>query len=90
MPKRVGSSDVNMTSSMERRGLEATALERAHCFEAAQDSDSAVVHSGVRDRIGVGAGGYGGQAGFCAGPADEDIADGIVADFEAFRWSRVF
>ena len=65
-------------------------FERAHRLEAAQYADGAVVHAGVRDGIGVRAGGYGGQIGLGADPADEDVADGIVADFEALSHRKFF
>ena len=38
--------------------VKAAAFERAERLQAAQNADCAVVHSGVRDGVGVGAGGY--------------------------------
>ena len=83
MPKRVGSSLVNIRVSMERLGLEAGLLEGAHGFEAAEDADGAVVHAGVGDGVGVRAGADGGERGVGAFPADEGVADGVDADGEA-------
>ena len=68
----------------------AAAFECAHRLQAAEDADGAVIHAGVWDGVGVGAGGYGGQVGFGPGPADEDVADGIVADLEAFGDRQFF
>ena len=71
------------TSSMERRGTQAAALEGADGLEAAEDADGAVVHAGVGDGVDVGAGGDGGEIGLGADPAKEGVADGVFADGEA-------
>ena len=84
MPKRVGSSEVSRTSSIERRGRSAAALEGADGFEAAEHADGAVVHAGVGDGVDVRAGGDGGEIGLGAGPAEEGVADGVFTDVEAF------
>ena len=43
MPKRVGSSDVKMISSIDRRGWKPAALQRADRLEPAEHADGAVV-----------------------------------------------
>jgi len=43
----------------------------------------------VGDGVGVGAGGYGGEFGRSAGPADEGVADGVFADEEAFGGGEI-
>ena len=68
-------------------GSQAAALERAHRLEAAEYADCAVVHAGVRDGVGVRAGGDGGQIGFGARPADESVADGVLADAKPSAWA---
>ncbi len=65
------------------RGGEAGLFEGAHGFEAAEDADGAVVHAGVGDGVGVGAGADGGEVGVGAGEADEGVADGVDAEGEA-------
>ena len=83
MPKRVGSSLVNIEGFDGAFGLEAGLFERAHGFEAAEDADGAVVHAGVGDGVGVRAGADGGEAGVAAGKAEEGVADGVGAHGEA-------
>ncbi len=90
MPKRVGSSEVKSTSSMERVGLYAGALQRADGFQSAEHADSAVVHAGIRNGVDVGTGGYRGEFGRLADPAREGVAHGIFADLQArFRAERL-
>ncbi len=84
MPKRVGSSEVKHDELDGAARAEAAVFEGADGFEAAEDADGAVVHAGVRDGVDVGAGGDGGEVGFGAEPADEDVADGVVAYVEVF------
>ena len=67
----------------------AAALERADGFEAAEHADRAVVHAGVGDGVDVRAGGDGGKIGFGAGPAEEGVADGVLADGEAFGFGEL-
>ena len=71
-------------------GAEAAAFEGADGFEAAEDADGAVVHAGVGDGVDVRAGGDGGEVGFGAEPADEGVADGVLADLEVFRGGEFF
>ncbi len=69
-------------------GLEAGFFEGAHGFEAAEDSDGAVVHAGVGDGVGVGAGADGGEGGVGAGEAEEGVADGVCTHSESGRFSE--
>src|ERR1700679_2835197 len=71
-------------------GLQAAAFEGADCFEAAEDADGAVVHAGVGDGVGVGAGGYGGKLRLGTGPTHKGVADGVFADLHAFAGGEVF
>ena len=71
-------------------GAEAAVLEGADGFEAAEDADGAVVHAGVGDGVDMGAGGDRGEIRFGAEPADEEVADGVLADLEVFRGGEFF
>ena len=84
MPKRVGSSAVKIRSSIERRGRNAGALQRADRFESAEHADGAVVArrrsewrrcaSRCRRRA---------ASGSAPLPAREGVADGVFANVEA-------
>ena len=63
MPKRVGSSAVKMTSSMERRGVKPSFLQNANRFKAAEHAHAAVVEAGVGNRVDVRAGADGRERG---------------------------
>ena len=63
MPKRVGSSEVNISSSMDRRGLESAALQGADGFQAAQHADRSVIAAGVRNGVDVRTRAHAGEAG---------------------------
>src|ERR1019366_8855021 len=68
----------------------ATALEGANSFKSAENTDGAVVHSGVRDGIDVRAGRDRRKIGLGANPAEEGVADGVFADGEALSFGKRF
>ena len=83
MPKRVGSSAVKMTSSIERRGLKPSCCRTRMASSPPSTPTHAVVEAGVRNRIDVRAGCDGSEIGFAASPAREGIADGVFVHFES-------
>ena len=80
MPKRVGSSLVNMMSSMERRGRIAGRLQCADRFEPAEHADRAVNSPGKGDGVGMRSRADRGQRGVRARPARKDIAGRVSAN----------
>ena len=78
MPKRVGSSEVKITSSIERRGG-SRALQDANRFKAAQHADASVVQAGVGNGVDVRAGTDGRKLRIAALPAGECVADCVLA-----------
>ena len=79
MPKRVGSSAVKMTSSIERRGLKPKLLQNANRFKAAQHAHAAVIEPGVGNRVDVRAGADGRKLRLAALPARKGVADRVFA-----------
>ena len=83
MPKRVGSSAVKITSSMERRGLNPSFLQNANRFETAQHADASVIEAGIGNGVDVRAGADRRERRIAAFPARKGVADCVFAHGQA-------
>ena len=79
MPKRVGSSAVKITSSIDRRGLKPSCLQHANRLKAAEHAHASVIQPRVGNGVDMRAGTNRRKLGVASLPARKGVADCVFA-----------
>ena len=90
IPKRAGSSAVKTSKLDGVARVKSNLLQRANRFKSAENADHAIIFAGVRNRVDMRAGADGGSIRIGSLPANENVADAIVAHGETCRFAALF